>query len=296
MSKAKGSSAVMAAKRPRLSDGQPWQKLALFCTPPWATRALFEVVLPRLRAGKTRVGPVWDPCNGLGHMSSVSMRYSAHVWTSDIADYGVEIMDAVVDAGDLAAVRSKFGADFRPDWVIVNPPFSPDPPMKTAAQLLPNFLNVAQEGVAMLCRLQWLETEERHRLLSEFPPHLVAIFSERVAMCEGGWDPRCKTATAYAWFIWKRGADDSWLRLLADGQFTTFLIPPGQKQALTRASDAALAQRHVPGFVPPSTLRKQRAREAYDAVQAEFASAVNNTGLKQFAAELASVGRTAPCP
>ncbi len=53
MIQAKGSSAVMAAKRPRQADAPDWRKAALFCTPPWATRTLFEVVLPRLRAGQS---------------------------------------------------------------------------------------------------------------------------------------------------------------------------------------------------------------------------------------------------
>ncbi len=200
-------------------------------------------------------------------MSAVSIHYASHVWTSDINDYGFEIMDAVVDAGDIAAVRSKLGADFRPDWVFVNPPFSPDPPLKTAAQLLPGFLDVAGEGVAMLCRLQWLETDERHRLFCEFPPSLVAVFSERVPMCEGGYDPKCKTATACAWFIWKRQDDGQWPRCLLDAQFDTFIIPYGQKKAWFRPSDLLLAKRHVPGFVPPSVRRKERELAARQAAQ-----------------------------
>ncbi len=45
---AKGCSAVMAMKKPmKMSDGIAWEKLALFQTPPWATRAVFEIALPR---------------------------------------------------------------------------------------------------------------------------------------------------------------------------------------------------------------------------------------------------------
>ena len=54
--------AVRATKRPRVSDGQPWQDDELFPTPPWATRALMQIVLPRLYVRS--LGRVWEPCAG----------------------------------------------------------------------------------------------------------------------------------------------------------------------------------------------------------------------------------------
>ncbi|WP_146090244.1 hypothetical protein [Rhodoblastus acidophilus] len=252
-----------------MADGAPWQKAALFCTPPWATRTLFRVVLPRLGVGPMLPNIVWEPCAGLGHMSKVIEEFATATFASDINDFGAPDVAAGLDACDHSEYWNAF-VQGRPDWIITNPPFSPDPPLKSAAEMLPGFLHFARVGVALLCRLQWLETEERHALLSEFPPSLVAIFSERVPMCEGGYDPKCKSASAYAWFIWKRQEDGQWPRCLADGQFTAFLIPPGQKKAWFKPSDLLLAKRHVPGFVPPSVRRKEReaARKAVPPVTA----------------------------
>ena len=149
------------------------------------------------------------------------------------------------------------------DWVITNPPFS------IAQAFLLRALGIAQHGIAMLMRTQWFESEERfEQVFRLHPPTIVAQFAERVAMCEGGWDPQCSTATAYAWFVWIRRDDGKWQWPVArrEHAFTPefddqvfldlTLIPPGQKRALTRAGDRALAGRHVAGFVPPSLLRR----------------------------------------
>ena len=88
-------------------------------------------------------------------------------------------------------------------------------------------------------------------------------------MCEGGWDPQCSTATAYAWFVWIKAAG-RWVlpsrfeegRRIDALLLDTMLIPPGQKKALSRPSDALLAARCVPGFVPPSTLRRTGTHQA----------------------------------
>jgi hypothetical protein len=105
--------------------------------------------------------------------------------------------------------------------------------------------------------MQWLEGQHRYRdIFLPRPPALLAPFSERVPMCEGGWDPECGTATMYAWFVWVR-EEGRWPAPLGDqGTLRTYLIPPGRKEAFSRPSDLALAARCVPGFVPPSRLRK----------------------------------------
>ena len=75
-------------------------------------------------------------------------------------------------------------------------------------------------------------------------------------MCEGGWDPKLSSASGYAWFCWERNRD-GWIRPARafEGAFDGMLIPPC-KRALSRPDDLRLATRFVPGFVPPSTLRK----------------------------------------
>ena len=252
----KGHTAVRASKRPRLSDGQPWQRHELFPTPPWATRALVLKVLPMLGVA-VPLGIVLEPAAGLGHMSEVLRESADHVCAADIHFYDCGI--------DLPSVMPIDQRDFltgptieNVDWVITNPPFG------LAERFLVRALTHAARGIALLMRTQWFETEGRFtRVYSENPPTLVAQFAERIAMCEGGWDPQCSTATAYAWFVWLR-SDGRWQppSRFAEGHargailLDTMLIPPGQKRALSRPGDARLAARSVPGFVPPSSLRR----------------------------------------
>lgn len=256
-----GSNAVMAnrdkpGRRPRVSDGQPWQDYELFPTPPWATRALFAHVLPSLHVGP-RLHRVWEPCAGLGHMSEVLAEFSDDVWASDIYNYelsGPPYLDTKmlgIETADFFLAQADTAARY---FVITNPPFS------EAARMARHALTFAS-GSAFLLRLQWLETLDRYRLFADCPPSRVAVFSERVPMCEGGLDPKQKSATGYAWFVWVRSPYDGiWIpparREL--GAFDGMLIPPDCKRTLSRPGDRRLAERCVPGFVPPSQRDRER--------------------------------------
>lgn len=246
MTEGKGHSAVRAMKRPRLSDGQVWQELELFPTPPWATRTLFRDVLPAL--GVMGVKSAWEPCAGLGHMSEVMRENVCEVIATDVHDYGAGGVSGGFDF--LETVARPPAASGFPEWVITNPPFG------KAADMAECALAHARVGVAFLLRLQFLETIKRYRFFKGHRP-VMATFTERVPMCEGGYDPKLSTATAYAWFVWLKG-HRSPLAWNTDRVFIdTLLIPPGRKRAHFNVDvDLKLAARCVPGFVPPSTLKK----------------------------------------
>lgn len=249
----KGHSAVRAMRRPRLENPAPWQKHELFLAPPWATRSLFEEVLAGA-LGRT-IGPnavVAEPAAGLGHMSDVIGEYVGTVFASDIYRYPCAVALPEIVVADFLEPSWQV---CQADWIVTNPPF------KLSVAFLHRALTLARQGVAFLQRMQWLEGGSRYRDVYEaYPPTLVAPFSERVGMCEGGWDPRCGTATMYAWFVWVR-EDGRWRPPLPRWEtLPMFLIPPGRRQAHTKRSDEALALRCVPGFVPPSSKRKSRAR------------------------------------
>lgn len=254
----KGKSAVMAQKKPgKLSSGQPWENLELYPTPPWATRALFEHVLPRV-GGRPKFA--WDPCAGLGHMLEVLHEYCDRAHGSDIHIYDMAPIDAAT-----RLKSSAFGivqADFFDaetvwplewnGWIVTNPAFT------RAGALLEKAMDMPQvDGVAMLQRLQWIATEGRYEdIWKKAPPFVVAFFAERVSMCLGGWDMKGSFATDYAWFIWRRelhGAREWAQPVLSD--FYGLMIPPC-KVALTRPGDRELARRCVPGFVPPTLAKK----------------------------------------
>jgi hypothetical protein len=257
----------MAMKKPtKLSDGTAWEKLELFPTPPWATRALFECVLPRIFStiGASRIDSCWEPAAGLGHMAETITEYCYETIVSDVADYPLEDGSRMSDHG--LQVIDFLGAPppMPADWIITNPPF------KQTEGFLQRALKQASRGVALLQKQTWLTGGERFaEVYLETPPDLVAQFVERVPMCLGGYDPRGSTATDYAWFIWlqpeglaeagrdwaerRQNAPKGWLQLL--------LIPPGRRDAYIRARDLQLAEtRRLPGWHPDPKVRKLRRR------------------------------------
>ncbi len=247
-----GVSSVFASKRPACEADEAWRRQELYPTPPWATRALARVVLPRL--GIHEMGVVYDPCAGLGHMSDVlALEPSVRgVVASDLYDYAASsdpecVILRGVDAtksADMDAVRAVSG-HAGIDWVVTNPPFGLADKILSAAWGLP------KRGVALLVRNSWLESQRRYRdIFERYPPTLVAVFSERVPMCGGGYDPKMSTAACYVWAIWltdtavyRQGAFD----------FGGMFIPPMQSTDLfDPAIDDLLAARHVAGWVSPT--------------------------------------------
>jgi hypothetical protein len=220
----KGFTAVMAQRR------EPPTALDFFPTPPWATRALFQYVLPEL--GIEEVGRVREPACGAGHMVGVIAEFTPEpVIASDIFDYGcgAELMDFLDE---------RQAASSRADWIITNPPFKP------ADRFALRALDLARVGVALLLRTQWLESEDRYfSIFRDRPPTLFAPFVERVPMLRGRWDPEASTATSYSWFVWVQGAEPR----------APFWIPPGCRASLTRPDDRrrfAAASSDVPLFSP----------------------------------------------
>jgi hypothetical protein len=167
------------------------QALDTYWTPPWATRALCEEVLPAMGTslrGKT----VWDPCCGMHHMSDVLAEYvgNGSVYATDIADHN---MDHPVY--DYLTAPYNFGFN----WIVMNPPF------KLGLEFVQKALLEASQGVAALLRTNWVEGGERyHTLFKVLPPTRIAFFSERVPMHRGRWEPNGSTATSYSWFVWTK--------------------------------------------------------------------------------------------
>lgn len=203
---------------------EPDDSLDYFPTPPWATRALIEHVLKPIGYGIAG-NLVWEPACGEGHISAVLMEAGARVIASDIHDYSVEGRapagwHAVADF--LAPPAPPPG---RVQWVITNPPFG-DRSLEFALRAI----DVAQVGVALFVRQQWLEGVERwERLFSIHPPAIVAQFVERVPLHKGRWEPDGTTMTPYCWLVWLDG------RLAPGTQFQW--IPPGRREALSRPGD-----------------------------------------------------------
>jgi hypothetical protein len=188
-------------------------------TPPWATRALLKVALPELRVD-LRHKVLSEPACGEGHIAEVLREVSDFVFATDIHGYGYSGQPC------LDFLTSSNEANGTADWIITNPPFN------KAEEFALKAFEMAKEGVAFFVRLQWLEGVGRYeRLFNIAPPALVAIFSERVPLHMGRWEPDGDTMTAYCWVIWRKN----------NGPFATktrlFWIPPGQRAALSLGDD-----------------------------------------------------------
>jgi hypothetical protein len=219
-----------ASLRPGQAARQPWEDLDLYCTPPWATRALMHIVLPRL-GEDLQHRRILEPACGLGHMSDVLKERARYVHASDIFDYGCGHKWDFLNSG----LEFPAGAD----WTITNPPF----------KLAENFaltalrpLGQSRCGVALLVRSAWLEGGGRwKRLFNEFPPTVVAQFVERVPMVKGRWNPQAKTATAYCWVVW------SWRHAGNDPSFMH--IPPCRAEMSRPYDFDVFAHRRPPAIV-----------------------------------------------
>jgi hypothetical protein len=177
------STAVMAQRK------EPHDSLDYFPTPPWATRALCNNILPMFTNQQSAT--CWEPACGDGHMARPLAETFRDVYASDVHDYGFgQVHDFLMPGAPL----------HRPDWIVTNPPF------RLAAQFIVRSLEVAVQGVAVLVRSAFLEGIERHKtLFKPHPPAMMAQFTERVPMVKGRLDKKAATATAYCWLVWRKG-------------------------------------------------------------------------------------------
>lgn len=193
---------------------EPHDSLDDFPTPPWATRALMEYVIPDCGVGSL----VWEPACNRGYMSRALGEYFGAIHESDIHDYGI---GAYTHDFLFPTASASFWFD-EVEWIITNPPF------RLAEQFIEQARGLATEGVAMIVRSAFLEGVGRYeRLFSKNPPSIIAQFTERVPMVKGRYDPKASTATSYAWLVWLAG----------DNETTFMWIPPCRKD-LERPGDA----------------------------------------------------------
>jgi hypothetical protein len=185
----RGFSATMAHRDP-VSDG-----VDLFPTPPWGFRAGAEVV----RQLDAAPASAWECACGAGHGAHGLADYFARVMATDRYAWRVAPREEATDWRAHQLFDFLGDPDPMPDadWIITNPPFAHAEAFVDAA------LHRARRGVAMLCRLAFLETQGREPLLyGARRVTVIAPFIERLCMKKGRWDPKGSTAGSYAWFIW----------------------------------------------------------------------------------------------
>lgn len=224
MKKAAGSAAVMQ-RRIEAKDS-----LDDFPTPPWGTRALCDMLakdMEQVGLSLDRM-TVWEPCANRRIMADPLGEYFSRVVATDVHDYGYPLdgIGSFVGNGGFDIDVIRWPGRTWPDWIISNPPF------RLSLPIVQRALKEARVGVAMLVRSAWLEGGERYEaLFGPSPPAHISIFSERLPMVRGRWDPGADSATTYSWIIWRH----AWVT--PEPSFRWF--PPGTRDRLTKPDDAA---------------------------------------------------------
>lgn len=153
-----------------------------FPTPAWATHALID--------NEDFQGDIWECACGDGSMSDVLETTGNKVISSDLIDRGY-------GEGD---------HDFLESWrkapnIVTNPPYN------AAEGFVRSGLERAGEKFALLLRLAFLEGANRQRtIFTDAPPSRVWVFSERITFYPAGAVQKGTGTTAYAWFVWDKGA------------------------------------------------------------------------------------------
>jgi len=158
-------------------------------TPEWATIEL-------LKKEKFE-GSILEPCSGGGAISKVLEQYGYNVISSDIRDdihvYGTKKQNMF----DLQG--------FQANNIITNPPYF------CAEDAIKKSLELTDKKVAMIFKLQFLESQKRYELFKSTPLKKVYVFCKRVVMWNELLQPDDGTRSkhggtiAFAWYVWEHG-------------------------------------------------------------------------------------------
>jgi hypothetical protein len=157
----------------------------LYETPPVAVHALLRV--------ETLPDVIWEPACGPGSIVKVLRSAGYRVFASDLVNYGCPDSDSGVDF--LMERSLPYGVEA----VVTNPPF------KLGDEFVSRALALGIRKVAMLLRIQFIESERRSSILDSGSLARVYPFANRLPMMHrAGWDgPKATSAMSFAWFVWQ---------------------------------------------------------------------------------------------
>ena len=170
-----------------------------FPTPAWATYALID--------NEKFSGDIWESACGDGAMSRVLEKTGRRIISSDLHNRGFG--DAGIDF--LSAQR-------RADNIVTNPPYN------SAEGFVAAGVQKAKQKFALLLRLAFLEGANRaNTIFARNPPSRVWVFSERITFYPSGAIQKGTGTTAYAWFVWDKGATGTELKWFKPGYKARYL-------------------------------------------------------------------------
>lgn len=155
----------------------------LYCTHPKAVEELLKL--------EQFSHQIWEPCDGLGHISDTLAKNGYDVRRSDIItrNRDIEQLDFLAYNGE--------------EWhgeIVTNPPYS------CATDMVRKALSVVADGckVAMWLRILFLESKHRQELFREFPPKRIWVSSSRIECGKNGVFGK-GSLQGYMWVIWQKG-------------------------------------------------------------------------------------------
>lgn len=138
---------------------------------------------------------IWECACGQGHLSEVLKKHNYNVRSSDVINrgYPCEILDFTCITND-----KMWDGD-----ILTNPPFA------LALNFIYKALSLVNNGskVAMLLRIQFLESKARKDFFRNFPLKTLYLSSSRIQCAKNGIfnEKKPGSAICYGWFIWEKG-------------------------------------------------------------------------------------------
>ena len=134
------------------------------------------------------------------YIAQNSSNYPDAIIATDIQERAslIKFLHNVGPQYDFLSDNYELPIDMHIDYIIMNPPYSTIEPFTIRA------LEIAERGVLMLGRLQFLEGKGRYEnILKNNPPTDVYVYVDRIK-CYKNRDENdnSSSAQAYAWFYW----------------------------------------------------------------------------------------------
>ena len=158
---------------------------------------------------------ILEPCIGGGHMAKGIMEYLDQynqtprlLIGTDVQDRGYNNSNWVWYYGDeYDFLKDGYPID-QADVIIMNPPYS------TLEPFLIRAIEIAQDKLIVLCRMQVLEGEGRYKnIFINNPPSDIYQYVDRIQCWKNGKEPTGSSAQGYCWVIWDKNDIPEYPRL-----------------------------------------------------------------------------------
>lgn len=161
---------------------------------------------------------VLEPCAGEGYMLKgiedyINPNWNTRLYATEIKYREKNISNTSIRVGEeMDFLNDEYKIPIDPDWIIMNPPYNAVEPFTIRA------LEMANKGVIMLARLQFLEGKGRYEnILRDNPPSDVYIYVDRIKCYKNGdFSDEKNKIQAYCWILWdkskKKDSHLHWIR------------------------------------------------------------------------------------